>query len=179
MHDVLPYATFTVIIIGTLGSACRFKLGWLKKKFKTPEDAERYYSSQRFTDCEAQTSESHNSNQQFVDCGVQTDLPPVETDQLPKMTSLEKLSGLFSIYCERELNILVPPDFLKFAAVAMERLKSCNRSNVLYSLAKGLGTMRNDQSDSCFPVKRMPMGLIEYACNFFVSETLEQVTNYN
>ena len=58
----------------------------------------------------------------------------------------------------------------------MERLKLCSRSNVIYNLAKGLGMMRNDQSDSCFPAKRMPMGLIEYICNFFVSETLEQVT---
>ena len=48
---------------------------------------------------------------------------------------------------------------------------------MIYNLAKGLGMMRNDQSDSCFPAKRMPMGLIEYTCNFFVLETLEQVTN--
>ena len=71
----------------------------------------------------------------------------------------------------------VPADFVTFAAVAMERLKQCGRSNVIYNLAKELGTMRNNQSDSCFPVNRMPMGLIEHTCNFFVSETLEQITN--
>ena len=163
------------VIICTLGSACRFKVGWLKKKFKTPEDAERYYCSQQLTDCGVQIPESHDFSQQFVDCGIQTDHSPVDTDH--ERPSLEKLSGLFSIYCEKELNILVPADFLKFAAVAMERLKLCSRSNVIYNLARGLGTMRNDQSDSCFPVNRMPMGLIEYTCNFFVSETLEQVSN--
>ena len=59
----------------------------------------------------------------------------------------------------------------------MERLKQCGRSNVIYNLAKELGTMRNNQTDSCFPVNKMSMGLIEYTCNFFVSETLEQITN--
>ena len=52
----------------------------------------------------------------------------------------------------------------------MERLKLCSRSNVIYNLTKGLGMMRNDQSDSWFPAKRIPMGLIEYTCNFFVSD---------
>jgi len=50
----------------------------------------------------------------------------------------------------------------------------CNykRSNVLYNLAKGVGTLRGDSSDSRFP---MPMGLVEYAANFFVSDNLQKV----
>ena len=35
----------------------------------------------------------------------------------------------------------------------------------MYNLAKGLGTQRADQSDSRFPTKRMPMGLIECFAN--------------
>jgi hypothetical protein len=43
---------------------------------------------------------------------------------------------------------------------------------VLYSLAKGIGTMREDQSDSKFSTKRMPLGLMEYIANFFVAQNL-------
>ena len=52
---------------------------------------------------------------------------------------------------------------------------SCGRSNVLYNLAKALGTMRDDQTDSLLPVKRMPMGLIEHCVNFFCCSHSEQV----
>ena len=45
--------------------------------------------------------------------------------------------------------------------MAMANLRHNARSNVLYNLAKGMGTPRADGSDSRFPVKRMPMGLIE------------------
>ena len=48
---------------------------------------------------------------------------------------------------------------------AVEHLKSCGRSNVLYNMAKAIGTMREDQGDSLLPAKRMPMGLIEHCVN--------------
>ena len=57
----------------------------------------------------------------------------------------------------------------------MAQLKHNERSNVLYNLAKGLGTPRLDGSDSRFPAKRMPMGLVEYATNFFVADKMQQV----
>ena len=47
--------------------------------------------------------------------------------------------------------------------------------NVLYNLAKGLGTQRADGSDSRFPTKCMPMGLIEYAAEFFANDNVRQV----
>ena len=52
--------------------------------------------------------------------------------------------------------------FLELAAAAMQHLKSCGRANVLYNLAKAIGTMRDDLSDSLLPANRMPMGLIEH-----------------
>ena len=43
--------------------------------------------------------------------------------------------------------------------------------------------MREDESDSRFPIKRMPMGLVEYAADFFVADNLQSVGmvpfNYN
>ncbi len=54
----------------------------------------------------------------------------------------------------------------------MTRLKNHGRSNVVYNLAKGVGT---EQSDSCFPVCRMPMGLVEYVTNFFSATNINSV----
>ena len=141
-------------------------VGWLKKKFDHPKDAEIYYSRSDMP--------THHH-----DTGVQTDLCLIDQnadiDQLPSSMTLEVMSTLFSCRCERELGLLVPVDFLTLAASAMLRLSRCGRSNVLYSLAKGIGTMRDDESDSYFPVQRMPMGLVEYVANFFVSENVKKV----
>ena len=65
------------------------------------------------------------------------------------------------------LGITVPEDFLILAAKAMSQLKKNKRSNIIYNLAKGLGTPRLHGNDSMFPTKRMPMGLVEYVINFF------------
>ena len=44
----------------------------------------------------------------------------------------------------------------------MKRLHDGGRSNVMYLLAKALGTTRLDGSDFLLPVSRMPIGLLEY-----------------
>lgn len=89
---------------------------------------------------------------------------------------LEALSLMaFTQVCEEELGLKVPKNFLLFASSAMVQLAKKHRSNVLYNLAKGIGTMREDQSDSRFPTQRMPMGLVEYTTNFFVANDLNQV----
>ena len=67
-----------------------------------------------------------------------------------------------------------PDDFLSLAVSAMEHLRSCGeRSNVVY---KVLGTMRDDQSDSLLPARRMPMGLIEHCVNFSARRQFERYT---
>ena len=75
------------------------------------------------------------------------------------------------------LSVNVPDDFLELAAAAMQHLKSCGRANVVYNLAKAIGTMREDLSDSLLPAKRMPIGLIEHCVNFFCS-TRQQVCRF-
>lgn len=89
--------------------------------------------------------------------------------------SLESLSQTFGEYVKSNTNCSVPGDFLVLAIKAMEHLKATGRCNVIYKLAKGLGTMRPDGSDSLFPATRMPMGLIEYNVNFFTSSAINQV----
>ena len=74
-----------------------------------------------------------------------------------------------------QFSLTVPADFLSNAANAMVRLSDAGRTNVLYNLAKGIGTQRLDKSDSRFPVHHMPMGLVEYITQFFAADNLQQV----
>ena len=69
----------------------------------------------------------------------------------------------------------VPPDFLQLVASGMQHLHGAGRSNAIYLLAKALGTLRSDGSDSLMPAKRMPMGLIEYTINFFTTSSVQKV----
>ena len=73
------------------------------------------------------------------------------------------------------MELFVPKDFVAVAARAMLQLKINGRSNILYNLAKAIGTIREDGSDSRFPTKRMPMGLVEYIASFFVTDNLQLV----
>ena len=89
---------------------------------------------------------------------------------------LQSLSSAFSSLMLSSYDVTVPPDFLLLSAQAMRHLQSCERSNVVYGLAKGLGEIRQDHSDSRFPARRMPMGLIEYAVGFFNADVIQHVS---
>lgn len=86
----------------------------------------------------------------------------------------EKLTVLSMLFITIS-GISLPSDFLHLSMNAMQNLRAAGRSNTLYLLVKGLGTMRRDGSDSLLPVKRMPMGLIEYAVKFFTVSSVQQV----
>ena len=45
----------------------------------------------------------------------------------------------------------------------------------MYGVAKAVGRMCPDDSDSRLPAKRMPMGLLEYMLNFFNADSYSQV----
>ena len=84
---------------------------------------------------------------------------------------LKHISDMFKSYVTSNPSLTVPDDILVLAVAAMEHLKSCGRTSVVYNLVKVIGTMREDQSDSLLPVKRMPMGLIEHCVNLYHIET--------
>ena len=116
-------------------------------------------------------------------CGVQTD--PIDSSLLldilnmvPIDSQLPLLSEVFSAYLLTVFKLSVPNYFLHLAASAMLQLANNGRTNVLYNLAKGIGTLRQDEEDTRFPVKRMPMGLVEYTAQFFASDNLQQVRAY-
>lgn len=70
---------------------------------------------------------------------------------------------------------IIPEDFLELVSLSLNNLRQGGRSNIIYSLVKGLGTLREDESDTLFPLKRMPCGLVEYAINFFVASSPQKV----
>ena len=79
------------------------------------------------------------------------------------------------MFLQKSTTLRSVSNFIQFVVNGMNHLKQCSRSNVIYLLAKSLGTIRPDGSDSLLPAKRMPMGLIEYCVNFFNANTVQQV----
>ena len=71
--------------------------------------------------------------------------------------------------------VVIPDDFVKLCLRSMEHLKQVGRYNVVYGLIQGLGIMREDKSDSRFPSRRMPMGLLEYMISFYSAPSINQV----
>jgi len=51
----------------------------------------------------------------------------------------------------------------------------CGQSNVVYGLAKAIGTERADKSDSRLPAKRMPMRSLEHMVNFYNADSYTKV----
>ena len=96
---------------------------------------------------------------------------------MPVNAQLDLLSKLFSSYASSEMRLSVPDDFIVLATRAILQLTSSGRSNVLYNLAKAIGTIREDGSDSRLPTKQMPMGFIEYIANFFVADNLQSASH--
>lgn len=150
-----------------IGNACRYKVvGYLKKQFQTPRDAEDAYSGEQSAD----------SNAEVEPPTIDSSTTEYHFSQLSAIVQLDLLSRLFSSYASRELKLSVPDDFVALAAKAMVQLKDNNHSNVLYNIAKVIGTIREDGSDSRFPIKRMPMGLVEYIASFFAADNLQSVS---
>ena len=125
-----------------------------------PRNAENAYSGDY-----QQTADSKDSLEYLF--------PTIEYQfsQLLPVIQLDRLSNLFSSYAARELKLSVPDDFVILAARTMMQLKDNHCSNVLYNMAKAIGTIREDGSDSRLPIKRMPMGLIKYIASFLLWTT--------
>ena len=72
-------------------------------------------------------------------------------------------------------NLHIPDDFLELTVKAMVNLEAKAKVNVIYELAKGLGTSRPNSKESLFPVSRMPFGLLQYIASFFTSSSVDKV----
>ncbi len=80
---------------------------------------------------------------------------------------LKLVSDMFR-HISNQYSLNAPDDFVE---LAMHKLRSDGKSNVIYGLCNGFGRSRpENENESYFPTSRMPMGLLEYMVNFFVTE---------
>ena len=84
--------------------------------------------------------------------------PTLQGEELSELTPeqvLHMLSSIVKVYCTAtgQPKLIPADDFIMLSLTAVEHLKSCGHSNVVYSLVKCLGTMRSDGSDSLLPAK--------------------------
>ena len=108
--------------------------------------------------------------------GIEASITPELTySEISKNQQLRGISEALKSYCVSFSNVVLPDDLLCLMLSAMEHLKSCGRSNVVYKLIRVLGSLRDDRSDSLLPARRMPMGLIEHCVNFFNSSSIREV----
>ena len=191
-----------ILVVLPPGLACHTKvIKGLMNDFKTPADAESYYSSRpqpitqpRTITVAVQTDVTSLPNHIALSStlgdthqvckATQTDINREIADTcmfscLSRDDQLKELSSLFSAYFLVTFSVTVLNDFLSLSSKAMAQLKHNYRSNVLYNMAKCMGTLRRDGGDSRFPMRRMPMGLVEHIANFFVTEDMQKVSIIN
>ena len=171
-------------------------IGKLVREFSSPAEAERHYftplSSSQLPVESAKSGESHpttsSSNQAGNPMQADQNAHSQRSDQDPlsacrsaiaKASPSERMRIISVLFSEclqdQAVRMRMPQDFLQLVASCLNNLHDHKRSNVIYFLAKGIGTLRSDGSDTVFPLKRMPFGLVEYAANFFVAKSLQQV----
>ena len=72
--------------------------------------------------------------------------------QYSNATRLEIISDMFTSYASSQ-GVHAPKDFLQLFLRASLHLNDCNRTNVIYGLAKAVGSMRQDGTDSVMPAR--------------------------
>lgn len=100
-------------------------------------------------------------------------------DRILHLSSTQQLTLLCDLFQQvsvRDFNLQVPDDFIPVALKGMQKLNGSGKSNIIYGLYKGLGTCRPDGNDSLFPTSKMPMGLVEYVVNFFITKAGNKVS---
>ena len=95
----------------------------------------------------------------------------------PVEDQIQLLSELFSGYCIRNHAPKTMVSHLELSIQRMLQLEKVGRSNVLYGLASGLGSFREDGSPR-FPVDRMPMGLLQHMVDFLNCQSVQEVRGY-
>ena len=100
-------------------------------------------------------------------------------DKVMHLSSDEQLQlgcDVFNHVASCQYGISVPDDFIRHALSCMKQLAAVGKPNVIYGLCKGLGTIRPGGSDSYFPTSRMPMGLLQYMVEFFITQPGHRVS---
>lgn len=141
-------------------------MGYLQKQYSTPKEAEIEFFPGRVANTSALLSQI-TLEDTSASTEISFDRYQELLDQVPSNHQLELLSTLYNNYASKEYsNLSVPSDFLDLSLKAMSRLASNKKNNILFGLARGFGTTREDGLDSLIPISRMPFGLLEYVIEF-------------
>ena len=73
------------------------------------------------------------------------------------------------------LRPIIPSDFVELCCKAFNELLHSGKDNIVYHLAKGLGTKRTDCSGPRLPTDRMPFGLLSYNIRYFSSDSVNNL----
>ena len=165
------------------GDACKLKVRRRFKPLGSLSDALKHYQlpPPGFQNVCTQTEQKS--------CDTECDTDPMTADfllasfteqfeQLTGQNQTDVLELLFSIACKTHGITAVPQHYIYNSLCAMQYLQSSNKSNILESTARVFGNMREDKSDTIFPMKRMPFGLLEYCINFYSSKSCSEVCAY-
>ena len=113
----------------------------MSKKYKAPKEA--VYCERDSTSVNEPMGSMPNSAVSDKDDENPPTLNFVDLfNKLSEDSQLQTLSRLYSSYLLSSRDLPVPEDFLCHVANAMLLLRKNKRTNVLYNLVKGMGTMR-------------------------------------
>ena len=167
MHACLVCAACSLIItsVTSIDGSCRARVVLvLAKKFASPKDAI--------------TSMTEQTNVQSTPASSLSSIPIIKEELLMNsfllLSSDEQLvlvSDMFKHIASNQYSLNAPDDFVEMSLKGMQKLLSDGKSNVIYGLCNGFGRSRpENENESYFPTSRMPMGLLEYMVNFFITE---------
>lgn len=156
----------------------------IAKKFYSPLEAHQYYSNpeQQRNNPAPRRAKLHLQSRatQTDDVGAITDLVVSLMTALPEEQQFHMVTRILQVLAARSHpSAHVPDDFIKLCLISMERLKQLGKYDIVYGLVRGLGIMREDDSDSHLPALRMPMGMLEYIISFFQAESINKVHTLN
>ena len=176
-------STIILLLLLLTAGACRLKvISKYPRQFCSPADAERHYfqkesSESPMTVEELPTKHSVSTQTKSVQESTQicVRLRRLFSFWEGSVKKLQIMADCFSKFASSNYGVHINPDFLQLSLSASCYLKQCKRENVVYGVAKAVGRMRPDDSDSRLPAKRMPMGLLEHMLNFFNADSYSQV----
>ena len=204
VYNIMCIHVYQRVFFYFIVGACRLRVfSKYPRLFPTPADAERHYWGRGIEAVEAEPQEpfieagtqtesvvasdvTTQTSHVLVDASTQSDEAnteqrhhsPTQIVELVRALSLpiqEDLVAQLMCMLARDYGVHLHSDFVGLALKATKHLQQSGRSDVLYGLARALGKMRVDGSDSRLPARRMPMGLLEHIVNFFNADSYSQV----
>ena len=91
------------------------------------------------------------------------------------------LQNLFYQYMfldfDHDFQPFIPSDFIDLCCKGINVLHQNGKENIVYYLAKGLGTPRRDGTGPRLPIDRMPFGLLSYNIRYFALDKINNISS--